>query len=79
MVLTYDMAPVKKTKAIGNYLTAEDTVVNVPITQVMVSGASDLERLSNYPPTTIAYTAGYNKIWQKGIDGTWVEVGEEEI
>lgn len=44
---------------------------SVPIKNVMVSSSEDLSDLSDYDIGTIAYTAGYQSIWQKGIDGTW--------
>lgn len=77
MRLIYDKQQVKRSVPSGNYVTANDLVTAVPCHQVMVSGSSDLSALEEYPPTTIAYTAGYANIWQKGIDGEWVAIGEE--
>jgi hypothetical protein len=44
---------------------------------VMVSEENDLQILSAYPPGTIAFTPGYKKMWQLGLDGeTWVDMLE---
>lgn len=41
---------------------------------VMVRNESDLSNLTAYAPGTIAYTAGFSAIWQKGYDGNWTGV-----
>lgn len=39
---------------------------------ILVESADDLENLpGDIPPGSIAYTAGFGSMWQKGIDGTW--------
>lgn len=51
-------------------------------TEIMVSAATiakkdaeiDADLGEVYGPGTIIYTAGYTKIKQKGLDGSWVEV-----
>ena len=45
----------------------------------MVTDKSDLDSLSGYEPSTIAYTAGLKNIWQLGADGTWVAIIEETV
>jgi len=47
---------------------------DVPGKEVMVTAESDLAGLPDYQPGTLAYTAGFKKIWHKAADGTWVEV-----
>lgn len=46
----------------------------IPQTSIMVSAQSDLAKLADYPAGVLAFTAGYKQIWQKAVDGTWVEV-----
>lgn len=57
-----------------NIVDGNDILIHVPQTNIMVSGQSDLSKLADYPAGVLAFTAGYTQIWQKGIDGTWVEV-----
>lgn len=60
---------------------ATDVVINgvvhqeIPVYAVMVPSQADLANLpSDYMPGTIAYLAGFTKLWQKAADGTWIEV-----
>ena len=46
----------------------------VVASSVMVNDASELDLLNFFPPCSIAYTAGFEKIWQKSTTGEWVEV-----
>lgn len=39
---------------------------------VMVKDETELTNLTGYAPGTIAFTAGYKKMWQLDFDGTWV-------
>lgn len=63
----------------GNTDYVKDGVIykNAPVKNVMVSSEDDLDLLENYEPGTIAYTAGYLSIWQKGIDDNWESIGGE--
>jgi len=45
-----------------------------PAKSVMVASESDLSYLANYTPGTIAYTAGYEHIWQKSVTDEWVSI-----
>ena len=49
---------------------------NNSVQQVMVESEEDLALLSDYdyPPGVIAFTAGYERVWQKDADGEWVTV-----
>ena len=48
--------------------------VHVKHAEVMVTSESDLTNLSGYAPSTIAYTAGLNKVWQLDASGNWVSI-----
>lgn len=41
-------------------------------TQIMVRNESELTKFKDVKPGSIAYTAGYKKMWQKDSDGNWV-------
>lgn len=43
---------------------------------VMVESADDLEmdELADYAPGTLAFTAGYQAVWQMAADGTWADL-----
>lgn len=47
-----------------------------PAEEVMIEDESQLAMLAGYPVGTTAYTAGYNGVWQKAADGTWVDIME---
>ena len=44
---------------------------NAVMGNVMVESESDLANLTQYETGSIAYTVGYENIWQKDADGTW--------
>ena len=50
---------------------------NVPQT-VMVESSADLDSLTEYTPTSIAYTAGFTSMWQMDADGVWQAIYEGE-
>ncbi len=41
---------------------------------IMIPSESDLANLKDYEPGSIAFTAGYNKVWQLDAEGNWVSV-----
>lgn len=46
---------------------------NVP--SVLVTAQSDLAQLpDDYPPGTVAYTAGFKALWQLSAAGEWVSI-----
>lgn len=47
---------------------------NSAMQMVLVSGTQDLNLLSEYAPGTIAYTAGFETMWQKSASGQWVQI-----
>lgn len=65
---------VVNTRGNTDYVKNGEVYKNNPSQSVMVSEQSDLADLTDYGVGTIAYTAGFKKLWQKSADGTWVEV-----
>lgn len=63
----------------GNTDYVKDGVIykNAPVKNVMVSSEDDLDLLEYYELGTIAYTAGYFSIWQKGVDDNRESIGGE--
>ena len=45
---------------------------------VMISSANEISTLTGYPPGTIAFTAGFKRIWQLSAEGQWVDMLESE-
>jgi len=41
---------------------------------VLVQNANDLPTLADMEPNSVAYTAGFEIVWQKGIDGNWYQI-----
>lgn len=60
----------------NSYYDGETIVRHVNPSTVLVSSEADLstEEMSDLAPSSIAYTAGFANIWQKAVNGTWVEV-----
>lgn len=56
---------------VTDYVENGDLHKDAIIKNVMVESESDLANLTNYGIGTIAYTAGFQKVWQKDADGTW--------
>lgn len=69
-----EASPTVRTSENINILDGDTINTKIPQTTIMVSGQSDLAKLTDYPAGVLAFTAGYQKIWQKGINGSWVEV-----
>lgn len=43
---------------------------------ILVRGPGDLASIpADTLPGSIAHTAGYGQMWEKGLDGSWVEFG----
>ena len=50
---------------------------NAPCVAVLIASSADLELLEDYEAGTVAFTAGFENMWQKDIDGTFVQmIGE---
>ena len=62
------------TNSVTDYVTAdgETLIQDSPTPSVLVRSESDLAGLPAYPPGSVAYTAGWNKMWQKSAEGQWV-------
>ena len=47
-----------------------------PVRGVMVRSEDDLalSAFEDYSPGTIAFTAGFENLWQKAADGTWASI-----
>lgn len=73
-VIAYEYQDVVNTRGNLDYVKDGEVFTNNPSQSVMVNTADDLDLLTNYNPGTIAYTAGFASMWQKSLDGTWVEV-----
>lgn len=62
-----------------DYVDDGDLIRGSSAGSVMIESSSDLSLLTDYAPGSIAFTAGYENMWQKKADGTWKQfVGEEE-
>ena len=59
---------------IGDYVENGELRENVPTSAIMVESESDLENLEGYYPGSIAYTAGFKKMWQLDSDDEWVSM-----
>lgn len=57
-----------------DYVDDGEIVKNVPIKSVMVESSDDLTDLTGYSPGTIAFTTGFESVWQKSAAGTWTEI-----
>ena len=62
------------TAGASDYVKDGEQHINVSGLAVMVESESDLDNLVGYPPTTIAYTAGFGNMWQLDADGTWQNI-----
>lgn len=67
-----------RTSALMDYVKDGVLHVNSEARAVCVTSENDLDELTGYSPGSIAFTAGYKKIWQLGADGTWVDLLESE-
>lgn len=64
-------------KGVTAYVNEDGVLVrNAPSDGVLVRSSDDfsLPALEALDPGTLAYTAGFKHMWQKGIDGTWVQI-----
>ncbi|GEM_PF-4190861 len=57
-----------------SYIKGGEITTDSQMPSIMVESGSDLDLLANYPPGTIAFTAGYANIWQKTSANEWVTV-----
>jgi len=61
-----------------SYVKDGDIYKHVLPFSIMIESENDLEDLSSddYPPGSIAFTAGYVNMWQLSAAGTWTVIGE---
>lgn len=57
-----------------DYILGNAIYKNSPTKSVLVTAESDLSRLSDYDPGTVAYTAGFEAMWQKDATGEWISM-----
>lgn len=57
-----------------DYVLGNEIYKNSPTKSVLVTAESDLSKLADYDPGTVAYTAGFDKMWQMNAAGTWVSI-----
>lgn len=60
-----------------DYVQDGKVIVGAKPSSVMVRDENDLDELEGYVPGSMAYTAGYIRIWQLDAEGNWVELGGE--
>ena len=64
------------------YLDSDDNLVmNVSAPDVMIPSEDKLSVLASFDacvPGTVAFTPGFQGVWQLGIDGTWVDMLQED-
>lgn len=59
----------------GDYVKNGVVYKNPGVPSVMIESEDDLELLvDKYPPCTIAYTAGFETMWQLDTSGTFIEI-----
>lgn len=47
---------------------------NAACEAILIESSSDLPLLTDFDPGSIAFTAGYEHMWQKGADDTWTQI-----
>ncbi len=57
-----------------DYVKNGQITMDVPTRSVMINSSADLALLTDYDIGTIAYTAGFKAMYQKGLNGSWVDM-----
>lgn len=58
-----------------DYVSGTTLHKQVPSDSVMVTAETDLAKVKdNYNPGVVAYTAGFEHMWQLGADGNWATI-----
>ena len=55
-----------------------DIHVHTKVAEIIVTSEEDLATLSGYNVGSIAYLAGFSRMWQLSAAGEWVEIGATE-
>ena len=66
--------PVVNAGGLTDYVKDGVLYTGAPLSLVMVDSESQLGDLEGYGPGTIAYTAGFEDMWQMDADGNWTEI-----
>ena len=56
-----------------SYVKDGEIITDKQMQSIMVESETDLTLLTAFAPGTIAFTAGYEEVWQKAADGTWTQ------
>lgn len=67
---------IDQVQQVGNldYVVNGKIITNSGGKSVLVETENDLVLLGAYEPGTIAYTAGFVKVWQKDSSGQWIQM-----
>ena len=67
---------IDQVQSVGNldYVANGKVIVNSGGKSVMIETENDLVLLGSYEAGTIAYTAGFVKVWQKNSSGQWIQM-----
>ena len=67
---------IDQVQSVGNldYVANGKVIVNSGGKSVMIETENDLALLGSYEAGTIAYTAGFLKVWQKNSSGQWIQI-----
>ena len=71
--ITYDKHP-QAPISINDVVRDGEIYAGVSAPSVMVESESDLANLPTYPAGTMAYTAGFQAMWQLDASGNWVSM-----
>ena len=58
-----------------DYVQNGTLVLGADARSVLIGSAADLTQLTDLTPGSIAYTAGFESMWQLGANGEWTEIG----
>lgn len=75
MIYQTNLGMVDVTTEVIDYIDADSaTVMDSPIKSIMITEESDLATLTEYNVGTIAFTAGFAKMYQLDADGDWIDI-----
>ena len=75
MIYQTNLGMVDVTTEVIDYIDSDSaTVMDSPIKSIMITEESDLATLTEYNVGTIAFTAGFTKMYQLDADGDWINI-----
>ena len=75
MIYQTNLGMVDVTTQVIDYIDSDSsTVMDSPIKSIMITDESDLATLTEYNVGTIAFTAGFSKMYQLDADGDWIDI-----